>query len=50
MNIYELIKRIINSNNPYVDKDVIQLQIEFFYTAGKLTQTEYDELITLLGA
>lgn len=46
--IKELIKRAITQNNPFMTKDMIRLQIEFFYTAGRLTEEERNELLNLL--
>ena len=46
--IKELIKRAITQNNPFMTKDMMRLQIEFFYTAGRLTEEERNELLNLL--
>lgn len=46
--IKELIKRAITQNNPFMTKDMLKLQIEFFYTAGRLTEEDRDELLNLL--
>lgn len=46
--IKELIKRAITQNNPFMTKDILKLQIEFFYTAGRLTEEDRDELLNLL--
>lgn len=46
--IKELIKRAITQNNPFMTKDMIRLQIEFFYTAGRLTEEARNELLNLL--
>ena len=46
--VYELLKRVIEQQNPFMTKDMIRLQIEFFYTAGRLTEEERNELLNLL--
>lgn len=46
--VYELLKRVIQQQNSYMTKDMILLQIEFFYTAGKLTDEQYTELKAML--
>ena len=43
--VYELLKRVISQKNSFMTTDMIILQIEFFYTAGKLTEEQYNELI-----
>ncbi len=43
--VYELLKRVISQKNSFMTTDMIMLQIEFFYTAGKLTEEQYNELI-----
>lgn len=46
--VYELLKRVIEQQNSFMTKDMIMLQIEFFYTAGKLTEEQYNELLAML--
>ena len=46
--VYELLKRVIEQQNPFMTKDMLKLQIEFFYTAGRLTEEDRDELLNLL--
>ena len=46
--IFELLKRAIEQKNSFMTEDMIRLQIEFFYTAGRLTETEYNELVEML--
>lgn len=46
--VFELLKRAIEQKNPFMTEDIVRLQIEFFYTAGRLTQEEYNILITML--
>lgn len=46
--VYELLKRVIEQQNPFMTNDMIRLQIEFFYTAGRLTEEERNELLNLL--
>ncbi len=43
--VYELLKRVISQKNSFMTTDMIMLQIEFFYTVGKLTEEQYNELI-----
>lgn len=46
--VYELLKRAIEQKNSFMTMDIIRLQIEFFYTAGRLTEQEHNELMHLL--
>lgn len=46
--VFELLKRAIEQKNPFMTEDIIRLQIEFFYTAGRLTQEEYDTLTSMI--
>jgi len=46
--VFELLKKAIEQKNPFMTEDIIRLQIEFFYTAGRLTQEEYDQLIAMI--
>ncbi|MCM8901335.1 hypothetical protein KVG29_08890 [Caldicoprobacter algeriensis] len=48
--VFELLKRAIEQRNAFMTEDIIRLQIEFFFTAGKLTQEEYNELVAMLPA
>ena len=47
--IYELLEGAIKNPSPYMDKLTIELQVEFFKVAGKLTQEEYDKLKLMLN-
>jgi hypothetical protein len=49
MRVYELLKKAIEQNNAFMGKDMIQLQTEFFFVAGKISQEQYDELVALLN-
>lgn len=47
--IKELLVRVINiQNNPFMSKDTIALQIEFFAVAGKITEEDRVELLNML--
>jgi hypothetical protein len=48
--IKELLKRAIEQKNAFMTEDMIQLQIEFFTAAGKLTEDDKAELLALLPA
>lgn len=45
---YKLLKRIIESNNPYVDTDYLSLLMMNFLVKGSITQEEYGELNDLI--
>ena len=47
--VYELLKRVIEQQNPFMTKDMIRLQIEFFYTAGRITEEERNRLLEKLN-
>jgi hypothetical protein len=47
--VYQLLKRAIEQQNSFMTKDMIALQINFYFTLGKLTQAEFDELNELLN-
>lgn len=48
--VKELLKKAIEQNNPFMTKDMIKLQIEFFssVTPPKLTEEDKQELLSLL--
>ncbi|MGF7059296.1 hypothetical protein [Brassicibacter mesophilus] len=51
---YSLLKRVIESNNPYVNKDdLLLLNMTFFtsgsYGEGEEAQAKYDELNNLIN-
>ena len=46
--IYELLKRAIEQQNVFMTEDMIRLQIEFFYTASRITEDQYNELTGML--
>jgi hypothetical protein len=47
--IKELLKRAIEQKNPFMTKDMVALQIEFFFAAGKLTSEDHAELTAMLN-
>lgn len=46
--IYTLLKKAIEQKNLFMTSDMLSLQVEFFHTAGKITDAERAELVTLL--
>lgn len=46
--IFELLNRAIEQKNSYMSEEMLQLQVEFFYTAGRLTDGERATLNVLL--
>lgn len=47
--IYELLETAIEQQNSFMTRDMVMLQIEFFYTAGRITEEERDELTKKLN-
>jgi hypothetical protein len=47
--VYELLKKAIEQNNAFMGKDMIRLQIEFFFVAVKISQEQHDEIVALLN-
>ncbi len=45
----ELLKKAIVDNNPYFTKDELTDKINLFANAGKITEEDKQELLTLLG-
>lgn len=48
--VYTLLKRVIESNNPYIGKDRLDLLLMNFLTTGDITQEQYDELDAILNS
>jgi len=46
--VYQLLQRAIEQQNSFMTKEMIALQVNFYFTAGKLTQAEHDELMATL--
>ena len=40
-----LLEKAIEQNNPFMSKETLALQIEFFATAGKITEEDRVELL-----
>lgn len=47
--VYELLKKVIEQQNSFMTREMVMLQIEFFYEAGRITEEERDRLHTKLG-
>ena len=43
-----LLEKAISQNNPFMSKETLALQIEFFATAGKITEEDRVELLSKL--
>jgi hypothetical protein len=46
--VYELLKKVIEQQNAFMTTELIQLQIEFFYTAGRIGDVQRNELTAKL--
>lgn len=47
--VKQLLEKAIKENNSFIGKTNLELMIKFFFTTGKITQEEHDELINLLN-
>lgn len=47
--VKELLKRVIEQKNPFMTREMILLQIEFFSISGRLTEQDKAELMAMLG-
>ena len=47
--IYKLLETAIEQQNSFMTRDMIMLQIEFFYTAGRITEEERSKLLEKLN-
>lgn len=47
--IYKLLATVIEQQNSFMTRDMIILQIEFFYTAGRITKEEKNKLLEKLN-
>lgn len=47
--VYELLEKAIEQQNSFMTREMVMLQIEFFHTAGKLTDEEKDKLLNKLN-
>ncbi|MSS43800.1 hypothetical protein FYJ27_08670 [Anaerosalibacter bizertensis] len=47
--IYELLETAIEQQNSFMTRDMVMLQIEFFYTAGRITEEERNRLLEKLN-
>jgi len=47
--VKELLRRAIEQKNVFMNNDLLQLQIEFFTAAGKITEDDKTELLGILN-
>ena len=47
--VYTLLKKAIEQKNAFMTSDMIALQIEFFFTAGKITEEQRAELSSMVA-
>lgn len=47
--IYELLNTAIDQKNSFMTKEMIELQIEFFFEAGRISDTERETLLNKLN-
>lgn len=47
--IYELLETAIEQQNSFMTRDMVMLQVEFFYTAGRITEEERNRLLEKLN-
>ena len=47
--IYELLETAIEQQNSFMTRDMVMLQIEFFFTAGRITEEERSKLLEKLN-